>query len=90
MQVDSITNHLGMISVSTTSYESYVEIICTFCQTINHTNQKAVQEKNHHKALQAEFQQADGHGCGGREENRSEGYGNVRGRGQARGSNQGG
>ena len=55
MQADSIVKHLGTTSVTSVSYKSYVETICTFCQTIDHTNQKAVQEKSRHKALQAEF-----------------------------------
>ena len=55
MQADSIAKHLGTASVTSLSYESYVETIRTFCQTIDHTNHKAVQEKSHHKALQAEF-----------------------------------
>ena len=55
MQADSITKQLGMASVTSLSYESYVELIRTFCQTIDHTNHKAVREKSHRKALQAEF-----------------------------------
>ena len=63
MQADLITSHLGTTSATTISYESYVEMICTFCQTIDHANCKAVQEKNEHKALQAEFQQSRRGGC---------------------------
>ena len=55
MQADSIVKHLGTNSVTSLSYESYVEIIHTFCQTIDHTNHKTVQEKSRHKSLQAEF-----------------------------------
>ena len=55
MQEDSITKHLGTASVTSLSYESYIEAICTFCQTIDHTNHKAIQEKSRRKALQAEF-----------------------------------
>ena len=55
MQADSIAKHLGTASVTPLSYKSYIETICTFCQTIDHTNHKAVQEKSHHKALQAKF-----------------------------------
>ena len=47
MEADSIAKHLGMASVTSLSYESYVE-------TIDHTNHKAVQEKSCRKALQAE------------------------------------
>ena len=54
MQADSIAKHLSTASVTSISYESYVETICTFCQTIDHTNHKAVQEKSQCKALQAE------------------------------------
>ena len=64
MQADSIAKHLGTTSVTSVSYEYYVETIRTFCQTIDHTNQKAVQEKSQCKALQAEFN-------GGRNVNRS-------------------
>ena len=46
MQADSIANHLGTTSATATSYESYVEMIHTFCQTIDHANRKAVHEKN--------------------------------------------
>ena len=46
MQADSIVKRLGTTSVTSLSYESYVETIRTFCQTIDHTNHKAVQEKS--------------------------------------------
>ena len=69
MQADSIANHLGTTSGTTTSYESYVEMIGTFCQTIDHANRKAVHKKNRHKALQTEYQQS----------------GSGRGRGRGRG-----
>ena len=46
MQADSVAKHLGTASVTSLSYESYVETICTICQTIDHTNHKAVQEKS--------------------------------------------
>ena len=70
MQADSIANHLGTTSATATSYESYVETICTFCQTIDHANHKSVHEKNRRKALQTEYQQSGrGHGRGrGRDE----------------------
>ena len=42
MQADSIAKHLGTASVASVSYESYIETIRTFCQTIDHTNHKAV------------------------------------------------
>ena len=60
---DSIANHLGTTSATATSYESYVEMIHTFCQMIDHANRKAVHKKNQRKALQTEYQQS-GHGHG--------------------------
>ena len=84
MQADSIAKHLGTASVTSLSYESYVETIHTFCQTIDHTNHKAVQEKSHCKALQAEFN-------GGRHGNwggQSGGHGHNSGRGGRRQPNQ--
>ena len=59
MQADSIANHLGTTSATATSYKSYVETICTFCQTIDDANRKAVHEKNQHKALQTEYQRVE-------------------------------
>ena len=76
MQADSIVKHLGTASATSLSYESCVETICTFCQTIDHTNHKAVQEKSRRKALQAEVN-------GGRNGNRG-------GRTGGRGRNSGG
>ena len=58
-QADSIANHLSTTSATATSYESYVEMIHTFCQTIDHANCKSVHEKNRRKALQTEYQQSD-------------------------------
>ena len=65
MQADSIAQHLGTTSATSLSSESYVEIICTFCQTIDHANRKVVQEKSHCKALQAEFNGGCNTNCGG-------------------------
>ena len=76
MQADAIVKHLGTASATSLSYESCVETIRTFCQTIDHTNHKAVQEKSHRKALQAEVN-------GGRNGNRG-------GRTGGRGRNSGG
>ena len=84
MQADSIANHLGMAPATSLSYESYVETICTFCQTIDHTNHKAVQEKSCQKTLQAEVN-------GGRNGNRggqTGGCGRNSGRGGGRQPNQ--
>ena len=61
MQDDSIASHLGTTSATTTTYEHYVEIIRMFCQTLDHANWMAAQDKSRRKALQAEFQQ--GQGC---------------------------
>ena len=38
LQADSINNHLGTISAATVSYETQVEVVCTFCQTLDHPN----------------------------------------------------
>ena len=73
MQADFITKHLGTTSVTTVSYESYVETVRTFCQTIDHANQKSLHEKVRCKALQAELG-----GSGGR---RGANRGGSRGRG---------
>ena len=77
MQADSIAKHLGSTSVTSLSYKSYVEMICTFCQTIDHTNDKAVQEKSRRKALQAEFNR----GRNGNQGGQSGGCGHNSGRG---------
>ena len=61
-----------------------MKTIRTFCQTIDRSNHKAVQEKSRHKALQAEFN-------GGRNRNRggqSCGHGRNSGRGGGRQPNQ--
>ena len=50
MQGDSIASHLGTVSATVTSYKTHVEIVHTFCQTIDHSNCKALQEMNCHKA----------------------------------------
>ena len=86
MQADSIAKHLGTASVTSLSYESYVETIRTFCQTIDHTNHKAVQEKSRQKALQAEFNRGRNGNCGGR----TGGHGRNSGRGGRRQHNQSG
>ena len=84
MQADSIAKHLGTASVTSLSYKSYVETICTFCQTIDHTNHKAVQEKSCCKALQAEFNR----GRNGNQGGQSGGRGHNSGRGGRRQPNQ--
>ena len=86
MQADSIAKHLGTASVTSLSYESYVETIHTFCQTIDHTNHKAVQEKSRRKALQAKV---NGGGNGNRG-GRTGGHGRNTGRGGGRQPNQAG
>ena len=53
------------MSATVVSYESHVEMVHIFCQTINHTNHKAIQEKNRCKVLQADFQKTRGRGHGG-------------------------
>ena len=73
MQADTIPSHLGTASATTTTYEYYVEIIRTFCQTINHANRKAAQDKSRRKALQAEFQQSQGCGRSERSDRRTSG-----------------
>ena len=74
---DSIAKHMGMASVTSLSYESYVETIRTLCPTIDHTNHKAAQDKCHCKALQAEFNGGQNGNRGGR----SGGHGRNAGRG---------
>ena len=44
---------MGTVSATIISYESYVETVCTFAQTIDHANHKAATEKLRCKALQA-------------------------------------
>ena len=68
MQADAIARHTSTPSTAATTDESHLEHVQTFCQTIDHTNCKAVQEKTRYKALQAEFEQANGHGQSGRGE----------------------
>ena len=41
-----------------------METVHTFCQTIDHANHKAAEDKSPRKALQVEFQQTQGHGRG--------------------------
>ena len=84
MQADSIAKHLCTASVTSLSYEAYVETIRAFCQTIDHTNHKAVQEKSHRKALQAKFNG----GCNGNRGGRTGGGGRNSGRGGGRQPNQ--
>ena len=88
MQVDSIASHLGTISGTVISYETHVEIVHTFCQTIDHSNCKALEETNHHKALKVEQTGgqggARGCGCGS-----SDGQGRSPGRGTLSGRNPG-
>ena len=45
MQADAITRHTGTPSAAATTYESHLDHMRTFCQTIDHTSHKAVQEK---------------------------------------------
>ena len=84
MQADSIAKHLGTAPATSLSYESYVEMICTFCQTIDHTNHMAVQEKSRRKALQAEVNGGRNGNRGGR----TGGRGRNSGRGGRRQPNQ--
>ena len=80
------------MSATTITYESFVEIIQTFCQTIDHANHKAVQEKSLRKALQDEFEQYGGHGQGNRstpQGGRGEGHGRNSGRGRSSSSSSG-
>ena len=56
MQANAIARHTRTPSAAATTYESHLEHVCTFCQMIDHTNHKVVQEKTRHKALQAEFE----------------------------------
>ena len=49
-----ITNHVGIISAATVSYENQIASVHTLCQTLDHANHKATQEKHYHKALEAE------------------------------------
>ena len=56
MQADAIAQHTGTPSTAATTYESHLEHVRTFCQMIDHTNRKAVQEKTRRKVLQAEFE----------------------------------
>ena len=58
MQANAIAHHTGTPSAAATTYESHLEHVRTFCQMIDHTNCKAVQEKTRRKALQAEFERA--------------------------------
>ena len=84
MQADSITQHLGTLSATTITYESYLETVRTFCQMIDHANRKAVQEKTHRKVLQTEFEQSGGHGCRGPSNIQggcTDGYGHTQGHG---------
>ena len=94
MQADSIPNHLGTTSATATSYESYVEMIHTFCETIDHANRKAVHEKNRCRALQTEYQQSGsrsgsgrgrGRGCDDKDECQAGGRNSGRGRQGGRG-----
>ena len=89
LQAMSIANHLGTTSAMTISYESHVETVRIFCQTIDHSNRKALQKKNCRKALQAKFQKTGGRGCAGCQANMgghgdtggcNEGCGHVQGR----------
>ena len=68
------------------------KIVGTLCQTIDHANHKAVQEKSRRKALQAEFEQSGGHGRGNRSTpcgGRGEGHGRNPRRGRPSSSSSG-
>ena len=84
LQATSIASHLGTTSATTISFESHGETVRIFCQTIDHTNHKALQEKNHHKALQAEFQKTGGRGRAGHQTNTG-GRGDTGGRTEGHG-----
>ena len=88
LQATSIANHLGTTSATTTSYESHVETVWIFCETIDHSNRKALQEKNCCKTLQAEFQKTGGRGRAERQANMG-GPGDTGGRNEGRGRVQG-
>ena len=81
MQAYGIAQHTGTPSAAATTYKSHLEHVRTFCHTIDHTNCKAVQEKTRQKALQAEFERANGRGRNGRGEGRGCGRGHGDGRG---------
>ena len=87
MQANSIAKHLGTTSVTSLSYESYVEMMHTFSQTIDHANRKAVEEKSHCKAFQAEFNGGHNTNHGG---GHSSGHGRNTGRSNACQANPGG
>ena len=44
MQADSIAMHLGTPSSTSITYETYIEMVHTFCQTIDHASHKATQD----------------------------------------------
>ena len=92
MQADSIAQHLGTTLATIVTYESFVEILRTFCQTIDHANHKAIQEKSRRKALQAEFEQSGRRGqgnCTNPRSGRGEGRGWNPGRGRSSSSSSG-
>ena len=60
IQADAITRHTRTPTAAATTYESHSEHMRTFCQTIDHTNCNIVQERTRRKALQAEFERANG------------------------------
>ena len=60
LQAESFTNHLGTASAATASYEAQVATVHTFCQTLDHANHNASQEKHFHKGLQAESNKSGG------------------------------
>ena len=76
MQADAIARHTGTPSAAATTYESHLEHVRTFCQTIDH-----IKEKTRRKALQAEFERGNGRGWNGRGEGRGHGRGHGDGRG---------
>ena len=88
MQGDSIASHLGTTSAMVTSYKTHVEIVHTFCQTIDHSNCKALQETNHRKALKVEQTTVCRGGCGC-SRGSSDGRGCSPGRGTPSGRNPG-
>ena len=89
MQDDSIAQHLGTLSATTITYESYLETVRTFCQTIDNANRKAVQEETCRKVLQTEFEQSGGRGrrgCSNIQGGRPDGRGRTQGCGRNSGS----
>ena len=64
---DASHANLGTTSATVPSYESFVETICTFYQTIDHANHRLTMRRITRKPYKQNFKKNSGCGCGGQQ-----------------------